>query len=406
MKRKNILKATLTILLCLAMLFSMTACTKNDTPTDKDNTNPTQSTVNDKTAESNTAETDDSIYKFALMAPLTGNNAQYGQSYKITLELLVEKVNAGGGIDGHQIQLDVYDDKGDAKESVNIATKIADDPDVLAVIGSQTSSCSMAAAPILQEKNILMISPQASHVDYTSIGDCIFRTQVTTAHENAETARFLVETLGAQKIAFIYSSDDWGVSMLETMTAAANNLGAEIVAAETYIAGETKDFTPLISKIKQSEPDVLFLASVYADAVQIIQQCKNLNVEIPYVGSNTLFKQEFLDVGGADVEGVMMSNTVQLNNDNEEYLWLEEAYKEKTGNFIDSYVTQSYDALNVVLKAIEAVGPDRDAMKGYLANLTDYVGVSGTFSYDEVRNAAKTVYIYEIKDGAIVDWVK
>lgn len=115
------------------------------------------------------------------------------------------------------------------------------------------------------------------------------------------------------------------------MTAALEDLGSEVVAAETYIAGETKDFTPLISKIKQAEPDVLFLASVYADAVQIIQQCKNLNLDVPYVGSNTLFKQEFIDVGGEDVEGVMMCNTVQLNNNNEEYLWLEEAYKEKTG---------------------------------------------------------------------------
>lgn len=399
MKRCLVLRRFLLAFLCLVLAFAMTACA----PTEKTDTPASNDTSADPAPAENT-QAADAPYKFALMAPLTGNNAQYGQSYKVSLELLVKKVNEAGGVNGHPIALEIFDDKGDAKESVNIATKITEDPEVLGVIGSQTSSCSMAAAPILQEANLLMISPQASHVDYTSLGDCIFRTQVTTAHENKKTAEFLVQDLKAKKIAVIYSSDDWGVSMLDTMTASLTELGASIVASETYITGETKDFTPLISKVKQAEPDVLFLASVYADAVQIVKQCKSLNLEVPYVGSNTLFKQEFIDVGGADVEGVIMTNTIALNNSNEEYLWLEKAYKEATGSFTDTYVTQSYDALNVMLKALEAVGPDTDAMKEYLANLKDYEGVSGTFSFDQMRNPAKTVYIYQIQNGEIVEW--
>lgn len=389
---RNILLA---FVLCLSMLFSFAGCAKQES-TVSSKPSDTSSSAEDSTGDA-------APYKFVLMAPLTGNNAQYGKSYQVAMELLIEKYNAADGINGHMLELEIYDDKADAKESVNIATRVAEDNDVLAVIGSQTSSPSMAAAPILQEKNILMISPQASHVDFTAIGDCIFRTQVTTAWENSETARFIVEHLGAKKVAIIYSSDDWGVSMLETMSSSLTGLGADVVAQETYIVGETKDFTPLISKIKAAEPDVLFMASVYADAVQIIQQAKDLGLNVPFVGSNTLFKQEFIDVGGENVEGVMMCNTVQLNNQNEEYVWLENAYKEKTGSFIDSYVTQSYDALNIAIKAVEACGADREAIKTWVANLKDYVGVSGTFSFDENRNPAKTVYIYEIKDGQIVE---
>lgn len=389
---RNILLA---FVLCLSMLLTFAGCAKQESTVSSESSNASSS------AEVSTDSA--APYKFVLMAPLTGNNAQYGKSYQVAMELLIEKYNAAGGINGHMLELEIYDDKADAKESVNIATRVAEDDDVLAVIGSQTSSPSMAAAPILQEKNILMISPQASHVDFTAIGDCIFRTQVTTAWENSETARFIVEHLGAKKVAIIYSSDDWGVSMLETMSSSLTGLGADVVAQETYIVGETKDFTPLISKIKAAEPDVLFMASVYADAVQIIQQAKDLGLDVPFVGSNTLFKQEFIDVGGENVEGVMMCNTVQLNNQNEEYVWLENAYQEKTGSFIDSYVTQSYDALNIAIKAVEACGTDREAIKTWVANLKDYVGVSGTFSFDENRNPAKTVYIYEIKDGKIVE---
>jgi len=343
------------------------------------------------------------VYKFALMAPLTGDAAQYGQTYKTTLEILVDQVNASGGINGSKLVLDVYDDKKDPKESVNIASKVISDPDILGLVGSQTSSCSMAAAPILQEEGIPMVSPQASHPDFTKIGNYIFRCQVTVEYENAKTAEFLAKTLGKKRIAIIYSNDDWGVSMVDSTKKALKQYpGNNVVAEETFIVGQTKDFTPLVSKIKMANPDVLFLATLYSDGAQIIQQCKALNLDVPIVGSNTFFKKEFIEVGGDNVEGVMMTNTIALNNDNAEYLALQKTYQEKTGSFIDTYVTQSYDSLNILIKAAKKVGKNRSAIRDELASMKDYQGVSGTFSFDEFRNPEKKVYVYEIKDGSIV----
>lgn len=342
-------------------------------------------------------------YKFALMAPMTGNNAQYGLTYKNALEILLEKVNSEGGIDGHKVVLDVYDDKNDPKESVNIASKLASDPNILGVVGSQTSSCSMAAAPILQEAGIPMVSPQASHPDFTNAGDYIFRCQVTLQYENIKAAEYLVKSLGAEKIAIIYSNDDWGVSMLNTLKEALGKYpNVSVVAEETYITNQTRDFTPLISKVKSAKPDVLFLASLYSDGGQIIQQAKALDLDVPYVGSNTFFKKEFIDVFGKDVEGVTLTNTIALKTDNPEYLWLADEYNAKTGSFIDTYVTQSYDSLNLLLNAAGKVGNDKKAIKDELKNTKDYVGVSGTFSFDENRNPSKEVFIFEIKDGEIV----
>lgn len=346
---------------------------------------------------------EEGTYKFALMAPLTGDAAQYGQTYQTTLEILVDKINASGGINGEKVVLDVYDDKKDPKESVNIASKIISDPNILGLVGSQTSSCSMAAAPILQDEGIPMVSPQASHPDFTKIGDYIFRCQVTVEYENSKTAEFLAKTLGKKRIAIIYSNDDWGVSMLNSVKKALKQYpGNDVVAEETFIVGQTKDFTPLVSKIKMANPDVLFLSTLYSDGAQIIQQCKGLNLDVPIVGSNTFFKKEFIDVGGKNVEGVMMTNTIALNNNNEEYLALQKAYQERTGSFVDTYVTQSYDSLNILIKAAQKVGKNRAAIRDELASLKDYVGVSGTFSFDKFRNPEKKVYVYEIRNGTIV----
>ncbi len=353
--------------------------------------------------DSGSGKSDSEVYKFALLAPLTGNNAQYGITYRNTLQILADKVNSQGGINGKKIELEVYDDKNDPKESVNIASKIAASKDIIGVIGSQTSSCSMAAAPILQEAGIPMISPQASHPDFTKGGEYIFTAQVTLAYENLKAAEYLVNKLGAKKVAIIYSNDDWGVSMYDTLSSALKEYpGVEVVAAETYITNETKDFTSLISKIKQVNPDALFLASLYSDGGQIIQQAKGLDLNVPYVGSNTFFKEEFIEVFGDDVEGVTLTNTIELETDNEEYLWLSEEYHKVTGAFIDTYVTQSYDSLNLLLGAVEKVGDDKEKIKEELQNLKNYVGVSGTFTFDENRTPAKEVFIYEIKDGEIV----
>lgn len=382
----------------LAAVLGLSGCGQGEKP--ESNSTPEQSSSESQSRDS--ADNKGGSYRFALIAPLTGNNAQYGLTYKNTLEILIDKVNKDGGINGHEIVLDIYDDKNDPKESVNIAAKLVSDGDLLGVVGSQTSSCCMAAAPLFQEAGIPMVSPQSSHPDFTGIGDYIFRCQVTVAYENKKAAEYLVKGINAKKIAIIYSNDDWGVMMNTTLQEALTELGAEIVAEETYVANQTKDFTPLISKVKLSEPDVLFMASLYSDGAQIIQQCRNLELNVPFVGSNTFFKQEFIDVGGDSVEGVTMTNTIMLNNNNPEYLWLEKAYTEKTGAFIDTYVTQSYDSLSILLKAVKEAGTDRRAIRDNLAKLTDYEGVSGTFSLDENRDPEKEVFIYQIKDGKII----
>ena len=122
-------------------------------------------------------------YRIAMCGPLTGPGAQYGQAYKNSLEILRDKINAEGGIDGHMLEIDFYDDKQDPKETLNVANLIIADGGYIAMIGSQTSSCSMAAAPVMQRAGIPMIAPHASHSDYAKTGDYCFSLQMPNAYE-------------------------------------------------------------------------------------------------------------------------------------------------------------------------------------------------------------------------------
>lgn len=361
-----------------------------------------QSNGNSDTSAEANDETLGETYKFVLYCPLTGNNAQYGQTYRTTCELLVEKVNSEGGINGHPVILEVYDDKNDPKEAVNIAARVVSDDSVLGVVGSQTSTTSMAAGPTYQEAGIVMISPQASHPDYSAIGDYMFRCQSTTEYEFNQVAKYMANTLGIKNLAIIYGNDDAGNGANENLTESLAEYGVKVSVAETFVPTATKDFSPILSKVKEANPDYIFFFGSYTDGANVLKQARAQGIDTPYFGSNMQFTQAFIDVAGEDAEGVLVENTLALEYDEGDFNWLQDAYFEVTGNPIDTYVTQSYDALNLLIKAVEKVGPDRAAIRDEIAATKDFPGVAGTFSFDENRNPEKPVFIFEIQNGEFV----
>lgn len=343
-------------------------------------------------------------YRIAMCGPLTGPGAQYGQAYKNSLEILRDKINAEGGIDGHMLEIDFYDDKQDPKETLNVANLIIADGGYIAMIGSQTSSCSMAAAPVMQRAGIPMIAPHASHSDYAKTGDYCFSLQMPNAYEARVQHEWAIDYLGAKRVAIIYSNDDWGLQNLESATAACENKGVELVAAETFIAGNTKDFSPIITKVKEANPDYIYLAVLYSDACLLIPQMKMLDLNCALVGTNTLYKTEFIDVVGEDAEGIYIPNNFSTLHHTEEYEYLEKAIAEKVdGGIVDSYVSHAWDALSILVKAIREVGTDGAAIKDYLANMGPYEGVAGTFVFDENGATMKNVYVMQIQNGQFVE---
>ena len=345
---------------------------------------------------------DGETLKFALIGPMTGPGAQYGQAYQLACEYLVDKTNEAGGINGVPVSIEIYDDKQDPTETLNIANLIAEDENLLGVVGSQTSGCSMAAAPVFEEAGIPMISPNGSHKDLPLMGDYIFSMTLPVAYESSRIVDEYVEYLGYEKIGMLYSNDDWGLSQLEATEVRCEELGAELTAAETYISGTTKDFTPMLSKIIESDPDCIYLCSQYSDAILALQQLDSLGNEIPVVSCSTIMKQEFLDGVGELAEGIYLENAFDLKSDNPEYLELAEYCRETTGNDPDVYVTQAYDSLKVMLEAVELYGPSRSAIKDHIYTLENWEGVSGTITMSDVGTPMRDIYIIKIENGEFV----
>lgn len=346
-------------------------------------------------------------YKFAFIGPLTGDSAQYGTSLKQAAELMVKTCNDAGGINGSKVELEIFDDKNDPKEAVNIANKIVGDKSILAVCGTFASTPSLAIAPIFQKAGIPMMSPTSSHIDLTNTGDYIFRATRTQKIETGEYVRFMSDILGSKKVGMIYVQSDYGAGIKDVFEEGFKEKGGEIPVCEPYIQGQTKDFSPLISKVKAAGVDTFFIVSAtYDDAAKIIKQAHSLELDAKYVCPSSVMKDEFIDLLGEEAEGVYLMSGFIPGNTDPVYVAANEAYKKAYNTEIDQFGMGSYDVMMMFIEACKEVGADRAKIKDWLLNMKDFEGSSGLYTMTENGDPLKPCYPMIIEDGKFIEYKK
>ncbi len=340
--------------------------------------------------------------KIGLSAPLTGDWAEYGNDFKRSVTLVIDKINKDGGINGKKLELVVADSRGDAKESVLIAEKFVADPDVIAQIGDFSSSSTMAAAPVYEQAKMVQISPTASHQDWTKKGEFMFRVVATQGYEGPYNARWAVNDLKKKKIATIYINNDWGVDANKYFVAESRKLGAEIAAEEAFTPGE-KDFNAIISKLKRLEPDLIYLPTFYADFTAIMNQAERARFKPTVLANSSLFSVKTLEMGGKAVEGTMIPVNYFSSDPRPAAQNFTKDYKALYGADPNQFAALAYDAAGLLTAALKAVGTDsRAKVREGLLGLKGYEGATGPISYAEGRDPAKQLVRIMIKDG---QWV-
>ena len=395
-------------LLALVMLLSMLcACAGGDAnKTETATSTQTEQTEQTADASSETSEASQSegldtanpVY-FAWAGPMTGDMKQYGDTARESIAMAVEDVNANGGVLGRELVVDYYDDKNDATEAINLANKIVDEGKYVAVIGHFSSTCSMAAAPIYQEAGLIEYSATCSHADYSAVGDYIFRNLLTQAVEARAYADFLYTDCGYESVGVLYVNDDWGKNTTDNFVSRYEELGGKVLVKEGFISGQTKDFTPMISKIKEANPDAFFTIAMYADTAQVLIQADSLDYDAPKIVSTAVFKQELIDVAGDLANGVILLNIFPTECDNEAFNRVMNTYYERTGKMGDFHVMCNYDVTAQLANAVNVAGTtDIPAVRDALAN-TEYEGIAGPYTMDELGDAQRSTAPATIIDG-------
>lgn len=385
------MKRSLFSTLCIVFVFVMiiTGC---------GNAKPESSTGNEQeTSQSSslpTADNQEPIY-IALNGPMTGDNAQYGMQFKRGVETFIEEYNAAGGLSGKMLKLDIYDDKNDPKEAVNIANLIVSKNCYTAMIGPYSSTNAFAMCEVLDEAKLLSISPCISHPDYVKVFDYTIRIGHINSKEGEFVAKYLKQKMGSKNIAGIYINNDWGSAVNKSFSGFVKDMGMNLVVDEPYIAGQTKDFTPIISKIKNSEADAIYLMCNYAEAGPILRQIKDLDVDIDVIVGTPAYKTETLDIAGDAASDASFVTSFSVDSTNPRTVEFRKKIKEKYDVEIDNMIVRAYDAMLVLTTAMENADGDysADRLRDEILKLKDIDGVSGVFSYMPDRNTTRSFMI-------------
>ena len=343
---------------------------------------------------------------FAWVGPLTGNSKQYGDTEKAAVEIAQADIKAAGGVlGGKEIIVDFYDDKNDATEAVNIANKIIGEGKYSAIIGHFSSTPAMAAAPIYNEGELVMYSPTASHADFSSLGNYVFRNTPTQAIETAAYADYVYNKLGIRTVAILNVNDDWGNNIAKIFTSTFEKLGGKIILTENFIPNQTKDFTPMIAKVKQANPEAFFPVCYYAESAQILIQMdsQNYNPKLTILSSSAL-KQELIDVAGKLADGCFLMNTFTPDIPGAEFARVMKAYKDKTGKDGDAFLMQTYDVVRQLAAVItQANSADPKKMRPVLAGMKNYPALAGPYSMNEIGDAVRNLQPIRVQNGKFVN---
>jgi branched-chain amino acid transport system substrate-binding protein len=343
--------------------------------------------------------------KIGLAAPISGPSAEYGESFKNGTELAVKLVNDAGGIDGKKVEVVIQDDKGDPKEAVNVANQLASNKDILAVVGHFNSSATLASAPIYNKNKVVEISPSSSSPNVTDAGEYTFRVITTDAFQASYISDWSKEE-GFKKVAIIYEQTDFGLGLSDVYGKSAVKNGIEVVANESYISGQTKDFSTILTKVKGKQPDAIFIGGLYNEAALIAKQAEKLGLKTKFIGVDSLFSDALIKLGGSSVEGVMLPGFFNPGGTNEKANEFAKAFKDSYAKEPDTYAAYAFDATSVVLEAIKQKGAERESIKNYLSTLKDFKAATGNLSFDENGDVMTEPQKLIVKDGKFSSYKK
>jgi branched-chain amino acid transport system substrate-binding protein len=331
---------------------------------------------------------------------LTGPQATFALSGRNGSRLAIEEINGAGGVLGKKLDLLSEDDRNDPTEAASAVTKLITRNHVVAVIGENASSRTLAAAPIAQKYEVPMVSPTSTNVEVTKKGDFIFRVCFIDPSQGRALALFARDGLKAQTASILIDSkSDYSVGLAAAFTKVFTDKGGRIASELKYAEGDS-DFSAQLTSIKANHPDVLFVPGYYTDAGLIARQARSLGVTSVLLGGDGWDSPKLAEIGGAAIEGSYFSNHYSVDDPSPSVRAFVSAYRKAYGSDPDSIAASSYDAARVIAYAIRRAGStEGKRVRDALAATKDFPGVTGSITMDADRNPTKLPVILKVQNG-------
>jgi branched-chain amino acid transport system substrate-binding protein len=338
--------------------------------------------------------------KVGFYGALTGPTATFALSGKNGVSLALDELNRAGGVLGKSIVLISEDDRGEASEAASVVSKLITRDHVVAIIGEQASSRTLAAAPIAQSYGVPMISPTSTNVEVTKKGDYIFRACFIDAYQGRAVADFARKDRKARTAAILIDSrSDYSVGLAEAFRENFEALGGRITSELKYAEGDS-DFSAQLTAIRPERPDVLFIPGYYTDAGLIARQARSLGLTATLLGADGWDSPKLVEIGGDAIEGAYFANHYSVDDPAPAVRRFVDAYKKRYGAEPDSIAATSYDAMRLLADAITRAGStEGKRVREALASTRDFPGVTGLITMDADRNPIKPAVVLRVERG-------
>lgn len=356
-------------------------------------------------------------YKVGGVFSVTGRASFLGDPEKKTALMLQEEINKKGGINGHPLELVIYDDEGDSTKCALAVRKLITQDKVCAIIGPSLSGLSLAVVPEAEKHEIPLVSCAASYKIVTKDPETgeqwkwVFKTPQSDSMA-VEAIYTHMKKHGISKIAIMSVTTGFGASGREELLRLAPQYGMTIMADEKYGPKDT-DMTVQLTKIKGKAPQAIVNWSIGPTQVVMVRNWKELGMTtITLYQSHGFGSRKNIELAAGAAEGVYCPlgacNIAEiLPNDHPQkrvtmgYL---RAYTAKYSEPLSSFGGHAWDSLSMVAKALNAVGPDKAKIRDYLENLKGFVGQHGVFNFSPKDHNGLTKDAFQMVVVKHGDW--
>lgn len=352
-------------------------------------------------------------YKVGAIFAKTGVNSSLGTPEAETVEMMVEKINADGGIDGHKLEVVIYDTKSDVDECVILTNRLIEQDQVLAIIGPSSTGESLAIKGIVDTAEVPLVSCAAGAQIVTEAPTkWVFKTPQSDLLAVQEMYKYM-KSKGWTQIAIMCDSGGYGKGGKASLESEAAAHGITIIASEDFDPKGT-DFTAQLTNIKNTGAQAFVCWTTSQGAAIVASNRAALNMTMPLICSHGVANTTFISNAGAAANGVvfpagklLVADQLDDTDPQKDVLLtykedFEEAYPGETA---DTFGGHAYDALNMVVEALNKVGPDKEKVRDYIeSEITDWAGTGGVFNMSSTDHMGLTEGCFIMVEVANGEW--
>ncbi|MCB0365232.1 MAG: ABC transporter substrate-binding protein [Bdellovibrionales bacterium] len=351
--------------------------------------------------DSSDSDGDNSPIAIGAFLSLSGTDASFSGSTKKGLELAIEQINSKGGVKGRRLKLIIKDDQGKPETAAQLVEALADQDNVVAIIGQAASQLSLAAAPIAQKKQVPMISPSSTNPRVTEAGDYVFRVCFIDPFQGYVMAKFARSHLKVDKVAILRDrKSEYSMGLAEYFSKTFLNLGGEVVAEEEFVSGDL-DFRDQISHIRSQSPSAIFIPGYYTEVALIARQIRQMGLKAHLLGGDGWDSGKLFELARESVNGSYFSSHFTSESKEPQVKDFVELYRSKYKERPDGFAAMAFDATHILAEALrKAKVLSREEIRNKIAETKGFPGVTGAISLNSERNAEKPAVIFKI-DGPV-----